>query len=124
MRVRAARAALGFVEASEEVSAGRPDWPRFRVGVNSGPAVIGNVGAAEQRSFTAIGDTTNLAARLQSAAEPGRVVVGSATAAALAGAILEPLGAAGAQGKERARTGFSARPARLVSGVARKERDA
>jgi class 3 adenylate cyclase len=31
---------------------------------NSGPAVIGNVGALEQMSFTAIGDTTNLAARL------------------------------------------------------------
>lgn len=97
--VRAARAALGFVEASEEVSAGRPDWPRFRVGVNSGPAVIGNVGAAEQRSFTAIGDTTNLAARLQSAAEPGRVVVGSSTAAALTGAILEPLAPLELKGK-------------------------
>ena len=34
---RAARAALGFVKASEEIAAGRPDWPRFRVGVNSGP---------------------------------------------------------------------------------------
>ena len=97
--VRAARAALGFVQASEEVSAGRPDWPRFRVGVNSGPAVIGNVGAAEQRSFTAIGDTTNLAARLQSAAEPGRVVVGSSTAAALTGAILEPLAPLELKGK-------------------------
>jgi len=63
--LRAARAALGFVQASEAIAAGNPDWPRFRVGVNSGPAVIGNVGAAEQRSFTAIGDTTNTASRLQ-----------------------------------------------------------
>jgi class 3 adenylate cyclase len=90
--LRAARAALAFADASEAVAAGRPDWPRFRVGVNSGPAVIGNVGAAEQHSFTAIGDTTNLAARLQSAAEPGRVVIGSTTHAALAGrAVVEPL---------------------------------
>jgi adenylate cyclase len=98
--LRAARAALAFADASEAVAAGRPDWPRFRVGVNSGPAVIGNVGAAEQHSFTAIGDTTNLAARLQAAAEPGRVVIGSATRAALAGvAIVEPLGPLDLKGK-------------------------
>jgi class 3 adenylate cyclase len=61
--------------------------------------VIGNVGAAEQRSFTAIGDTTNLAARLQAAAEPGRVVIGATTAASLTGAILEPLGRLDLKGK-------------------------
>jgi class 3 adenylate cyclase len=98
--LRAARAALAFADASEAVAAGRPDWPRFRVGVNSGPAVIGNVGAAQQQSFTAIGDTTNLAARLQAAAEPGRVVVGSATHAALAGlAVFEPLAPLDLKGK-------------------------
>ena len=97
--VRAARAALGFSKASEAVAAGRPDWPRFRVGVNSGPAVIGNVGSAERRSFTAIGDTTNLAARLQAAAKPGQVVVGHTTAAALTGATLEPLGPLDVKGK-------------------------
>ena len=88
---RAARAALAFADASEAVAQGRPEWPRFRVGVNSGPAVIGNVGALEQRSFTAIGDTTNLAARLQAAAEPGKVVIGATTAAELSGAKLQPL---------------------------------
>jgi adenylate cyclase len=98
--LRAARAALAFADASEAVAAGRPDWPRFRVGVNSGPAVIGNVGAAEQHSFTAIGDTTNLAARLQASAEPGRVVVGSATHAALVGlAVFEPLAPLDLKGK-------------------------
>ena len=97
--VRAARAALGFAKASEAVAAGRPDWPRFRVGVNSGPAVIGNVGSAERRSFTAIGDTTNLAARLQATAKPGQVVVGHTTAAALTGATLEPLGPLDIKGK-------------------------
>ena len=98
--LRAARAALAFAEASDEVSAGRPDWPRFRIGVNSGPAVIGNVGAAEHRSFTAIGDTTNLASRLQSSADPGRIVIGKATANAVAGdAVLEPLGELRLKGK-------------------------
>ena len=96
---RAARAALGFVQASEAIAAGQPGWPRFRVGVNSGPAVIGNVGASEQRSFTAIGDTTNLAARLQAAADPGRVVIGATTAAVLTGAVLEPMGPLELKGK-------------------------
>ena len=96
---RAARAALAFVDASEAVAHDRPEWPRFRVGVNSGPAVIGNVGALEQRSFTAIGDTTNLAARLQTEAEPGAVVIGATTAAELPGAILEPLGPLELKGK-------------------------
>jgi adenylate cyclase len=96
---RAARAALAFVDASEAVARGRPEWPRFRVGVNSGPAVIGNVGALEQRSFTAIGDTTNLAARLQAEAEPGKVVIGATTAGELPGAILEPLGPLELKGK-------------------------
>ncbi|MGH2921038.1 MAG: adenylate/guanylate cyclase domain-containing protein [Gaiellaceae bacterium] len=76
---RAARAALGLQRATAVISEGRPDWPRFRVGVNSGPAVVGNVGSVEQRSFTAIGDTTNLAARLQTVARPGQVVIGART---------------------------------------------
>jgi adenylate cyclase len=76
---RAARAALGLQQAAGRVADAHPDWPRFRVGVNSGPAVVGNVGSAEQRSFTAIGDTTNLAARLQTVAQPGEVVIGQGT---------------------------------------------
>ncbi len=96
---RAARAALGIAGASDSIAHGRPEWPRFRVGVNSGPAIVGNVGAEQQRSFAAIGDTTNLAARLQAAAEPGTVVVGATTAAELTGAILQPLGALDLKGK-------------------------
>jgi adenylate cyclase len=96
---RAARAALGIAGASDSIAHGRPEWPRFRVGVNSGPAIVGNVGAEQQRSFAAIGDTTNLAARLQAAAEPGKVVVGATTAAELTGALLQPLGALDLKGK-------------------------
>ena len=51
----------------------------FRVGVNTGPAVVGDLGAAGRRSFAVIGDATNTAARLMSAGEPGEVVVGRAT---------------------------------------------
>ena len=41
----AARAALAMQEAAEEIAAGEPGWPRFRVGVNTGPALVGNIGS-------------------------------------------------------------------------------
>jgi class 3 adenylate cyclase len=69
------------------VGTAHPGWPIFRVGVNSGRAVVGNVGAEGRRSFTVIGDTTNVAARLRAAAEPGSVVASAATWAALGSAI-------------------------------------
>jgi adenylate cyclase len=97
---RASRAALELQRASGLIADARPGWPRFRAGVNTGPAVIGNVGSAERRSFTAVGDTTNLAARLQAQAEPGQVVIGGATLAALgAGAQVIPLGPLDLKGK-------------------------
>ncbi len=97
---RAVAAALGMQRATEAARHARPDWPRFRAGVNSGPAVVGNVGTEEQRSFAAIGDTTNLAARLQAAAAPGQVVVSRTTADALPGdAELEEVGPLELKGK-------------------------
>ena len=80
---RAARAAAAIVAAGHAVVARHPGWPEFRVGINSGRAVVGSVGAVERRSFAVIGDTTNTAARLMAAAEPGMVVVGRATWEAL-----------------------------------------
>ena len=50
-----------------------------RVGVNSGPAAVGLVGSADPQAV-ALGDATNVAARLQTAAEPGTILVGHITA--------------------------------------------
>ena len=82
---RACRAALAILERTEPLATGPRAGPRFHIGINSGPAVVGNIGSDEYRNFTAIGDTTNLAARLQGLAKPGEVVIGPATAAALDG---------------------------------------
>ena len=98
--LHAVRAAAAIRDASERLRAGHDDWPRFRVGVNSGPAIIGNVGAGDQRSFSVIGDTINVAARLQALAEPGRVVIGSLTAEHLGShAVTEPIGEVPLKGK-------------------------
>jgi class 3 adenylate cyclase len=99
--LRAARAALGMQAAIEAVAEREPDWPRFRVGVNTGPALIGNIGSDEFRNFTAIGDTVNLAARLeQEVAEAGQVVVGPTTHAAIKHlAIARPLDPIEVKGK-------------------------
>ena len=49
--IRAVRAAMDVRDASERVRRSDAGWPRFRVGVNTGPVVIGNVGAGDQRSL-------------------------------------------------------------------------
>jgi class 3 adenylate cyclase len=98
---RAARAALAMRDAAERVAASHADWPRFRVGVNTGRAAIGNVGAGDQRSFSAIGDTTNVAARLQAAASPGQVLISEATRERLGDAAASrPLGPMALKGKD------------------------
>ena len=100
--MRAARAGLALLEATEAVAAGRADWPRFRVGVNTGPAMIGVVGTAGGRTHTAIGDTVNLASRLEGKAPVGRVALGPETVARLTGAHTESLGTIAVEGKAAA----------------------
>jgi class 3 adenylate cyclase len=80
---RAAMAALAIVDAGRPLVVANPGWPEFRVGVNTGRAVVGNVGVADRRSFAVIGDTTNVAARLMASGDPGQVVVARTTWEAL-----------------------------------------
>ncbi|MDX6400278.1 MAG: adenylate cyclase [Gaiellaceae bacterium] len=75
--LRACRAGLALQQLMLQVE-DAADMPRFRVGINSGAALVGNVGSAEQH-FLAIGDTTNVAARLQSFGPAGSVVMGQQT---------------------------------------------
>jgi class 3 adenylate cyclase len=84
---RAVRAALAMQQAVEAISEREPDWPRFRVGANTGPALVGNIGSETLRGFNAMGDAVNVAARLQGLAEPGQVVVGEATLRAIDGEV-------------------------------------
>lgn len=73
----------------------------IRMGLNTGWVVVGGIGDHLRQDYTAIGDTTNLAARLQQLAEPGAILVSEGTCRSLQGAVqLEPLGPLRVKGKE------------------------
>ena len=103
---RAAHAGIRILEVvaeyARDVAAawGVEDF-NVRVGINSGQTAVGLVGGAEQH-VVALGDVTNVAARLQSAAAPGTVVVGGSTARRLAHRfVLESLGELNIKGREQ-----------------------
>ena len=95
---RAVRAGLAFVGAVEQLGAKvglEPSALRVRVGVNTGEVLAGEEGPERG---AATGDTVNVAARLQAAAEPGTVLVGEETALAVEAAIeLDVAAGAGAE---------------------------
>lgn len=102
---RAARAGLRILEVIGEygrdiaLAWGIPDF-NVRVGINSGETAVGLVGAGE-REVVALGDTTNVAARLQAAAAPGTIAVGDSTARRLAHRFaLKPVGDVTVKGRE------------------------
>jgi class 3 adenylate cyclase/tetratricopeptide (TPR) repeat protein len=80
---RAMLAALGLQRLLQERQAelGAPHGVAcmFRMGLNTGLVVVGGIGDNLRMDYTAVGDTTNLAARLQQAAEPGTILVSAAT---------------------------------------------
>ncbi|HYM95701.1 MAG TPA: adenylate/guanylate cyclase domain-containing protein [Candidatus Sulfotelmatobacter sp.] len=80
---RAVRCGLDMVRAIDELGAAHETRAgarlQVRVGINTGPVVVGFVGTDKAHEYTAMGDTVNVAARMQSTARPGSVLVTSAT---------------------------------------------
>jgi class 3 adenylate cyclase/tetratricopeptide (TPR) repeat protein len=79
---RAIRAALSIVEAVAALNtlAGPPGTLRVRIGVHTGLVVAGDlIGSGASLETAVVGDTPNLAARLQAATEPGTVLISEAT---------------------------------------------
>ncbi len=80
---RGVRAGLGIVEAvtagNDALDAKHGLRLAVRIGIHTGPVVVGEMGSGEHRETLALGDTTNLAARLQGVAETDTVVVSAAT---------------------------------------------
>jgi class 3 adenylate cyclase/predicted ATPase len=80
---RAVRAGLGIVDA---VAQRNPELQQIhnvslavRIGIHTGPVVVGEMGGGAKRETLAMGDTTNVAARLQGIADPDTVVFSAAT---------------------------------------------
>lgn len=80
---RAVMAALSIQDALQglhaDLLAERGIDFRVRIGIHSGPVVVGKIGNDLRMDYTAIGDTVNLAARLQARAKPGTVMISDAT---------------------------------------------
>jgi class 3 adenylate cyclase len=102
---RAALAALRILDVVREYADDiRAAWQiedfHVRVGINSGQTAVGLVGAGEPGQV-AVGDATNVAARLQSTADPGTIAVGEATARRLGRRFeLEQVGAVEVKGRD------------------------
>ena len=77
--LRAAGAALELQHRLTQLSEGHPDWPRIRIGVNSGEAVVRELGGHGYVEYAVVGDTINTGARLEGKAPVGAVLIGAET---------------------------------------------
>lgn len=72
----ALEAALALQQGAAELGHKRGDGLSFGVGIHSGPAVVGFIGTEDGAiNYTAVGDTVNVARRLQEAARPGQILI-------------------------------------------------
>ena len=109
---RALRAALTIQQKLEPLRAdvqrthGREF--RMRIGINTGPVVVGAIGRDLRMDYTAVGDTVNLAARLMSVAQPGQVVLSRRTKALCEGYfVFDDLGTFTLKGKTEPVQGYA-----------------
>jgi adenylate cyclase len=83
--LNAVRTAVQMREAFEELQAAWGEGPRqglgLAIGINSGEAIVGNLGSERMMNYTVIGDAVNVAARLEELAGPGQILIGETTLA-------------------------------------------
>src|SRR5512132_2284706 len=89
--VRACYAALRMQESVKQYAEGvrrsQGAWVRIRVGLNSGEVVVRAIGSDLHMDYTAVGQTTHLAARMEQIADPGAIVITPATLALVEGYV-------------------------------------
>jgi class 3 adenylate cyclase len=104
---RAAAAGLALQRELTRAFDRRPDWPRLRVGVNSGPAFVREMGGQGHVAYTVVGDVVNTGSRLEGLAPLGGVLVGAGTYERLPdGVAVEPMPGLRVKGKEAAVDAF------------------
>ncbi len=110
--VRAVRAALHILDAQDEWNAARAakglPTLQVRIAINSGAVVVGDVGSRKRVDYTVLGNTVNVAARLEAyVGDSGAVTIGGETHRQLAGALpTEPLGEFQLKGLEQKVTAY------------------
>jgi adenylate cyclase len=105
--LRAARAALELQEGMAALAGEHPDWPRLRVGVNSGQAIVRELGGHGHVAYSVVGDSVNVGARLEANAPVGGILIGAETYRRLpGGAVAQPVGALRVKGKDAAVDAF------------------
>ena len=87
--LRAVRSAVAM--RREMVKRSQVRIPRLavRIGIHTGEAVVGNIGASVLMNYTAIGDTVNLTKRLEEACQPHQILITADTCHRLEGAATE-----------------------------------
>jgi class 3 adenylate cyclase len=97
---RAARAALELQRELAHLAGRHPEWPAMRVGVNSGEAVMREIGGPGHVAYPLVGDTVNTGARLEQLAPAGGVLIGESTYRRLpSGAVVAPRAGLRVKGK-------------------------
>jgi predicted ATPase/class 3 adenylate cyclase len=76
---RALRTALELMGAIASFNRARATNLNLHIGVNTGPVIAGKVGSQDRRDYSVMGDTVNLAARLEDFSPDGQIYVGSNT---------------------------------------------
>src|SRR5262249_34837901 len=83
------------------LAAEHPDGPRVRIGVNSGDAIVHEIGGEGHVAYPIVGDTVNTGARLEGLAPAGGVLIGAGTFERLPdGAVVEPRSGLRVKGKD------------------------
>ena len=111
---RAVETALRMQEALRELNTRHRSLRelRMRIGINSGPVVVGDIGSPQRKDYTVIGDVVNTASRLESdVAGPGEIVIGRSTFEQVGEHfVCEPLEEVHVKGRQQ-----SVRPYRVIA---------
>jgi len=104
---RAARASLELQRDMARLGEAHLAWPRMRAGVNTGPAIVREMGGRGDVAYTVVGDSVNVGARLEANAPVGGVLIGAETYRQLPeGALAEPMPGLRVKGRDGAVDAF------------------
>jgi len=114
MEDQADQAVSAAIEMQQALRQMREHWRavglpelRSRIGINSGEAIVGNLGAEKYMNYTVVGDPVNVACRLQGQAAPDQILVGAAVKQKLRGSFaLRELPPLDLKGKSEAVTAY------------------